>query len=494
MRRQPSSLLMALGAVVFLLVRARLAQATEPLEAQSSSVPRRLTLGEAIRAAWAVDPTVAQARIARDRAQLAVLRSQLDRVSVRLDGSVQELFNKSNIGGPKLTVCSFGSISLQLSAAECTSMGGTASAAADSSPSSGQGLFNLSANINVPIFSGLRVESTVKRNQLLQQSATVSERQVRRELALATARAYWSVRRLALLVEAQRDAVARLEEAERATGARVLAGLAPALDRNRARSRKLQQVATWVDLVGQQREAQVQLAVALQIEEDIELVDNPQLDGDLGCSSRTLDRTGWRQRPELLRAKLQLDVQEQTIRIARSGYLPQLNGFFLFQYGNNALSIGSGARSTSAAANPFSGLAGNLSIGASLSMNFFDMLSTWTAVKDARFEQARLFAETKRVERGLDNEIRTACVHVERLASRRVALMEVRDVAKDNLGSLEKRYKNGDALLIELLDSQLELTNAELQLVDLGAQLQLARLELLGAQSGSPLILEGDAK
>ena len=182
------------------------------------------------------------------------------------------------------------------------------------------------------------------------------------------------------------------------------------------------------------------------------------------------------------------------MRIARSGYFPQLNGFVLFQFGNNALSIGSGARSTSAAANPFAGLAGNLTVGASLSMNFFDMLSTWTAVKDARFEQARLFEEQKRVERAIDNETRTACARVDRLAGRRQAQLAVLDVARDNLTALEQRYKNGDALLIELLDSQLELTNAELQLVDLGAQLHLARLELLAAQSGSPVGIEGDTK
>ncbi len=461
-----------------------------PASARAESVgsdTRRLSLDDAIRAAWSVDPSINQARVARERAKLSVLRSQLDRVSVRLDGSLQELFNKSNIGGARIQLCEFGGITLQLSASECTSMGGVASVAANSSPQSGQGLFNLTANINVPVFSGFRVESTVKRNQLLEQSASLGERQARREIALATARAYWSVRRLALLVEAQRDAVRRLEEAERATEARVNAGLAPAIDRNRARSRKLAQIATMVDFTGQQREAEVQLAVALQIDETIELVDTPQLDGELGCGDRQEARRGVLQRPELLRAKLQIDVQEQQVRIAKSGYYPQLNGFFLFQYGNNAFSVGSGARSASAVANPFSGLAGNLTVGGQLTMNFFDMLTTWTAVKDARFEQSRLIAESKRVERALDSEVRVACARVERLVTRRVAQADVRDVAKDNLMSLEQRYKNGDALLIELLDSQLELTTSELQLVDLGAQLQLARLELQAARSGSAL-------
>lgn len=461
--------------------------AATPASAETGAA-RQLTLKDAIDAAWAADPTVNQARVARERAELQVLRSQLDRVSVRLDGSLQELYNKSNIGGPRIELCSFGAIQLQLPSADCTAMGGTASVAPNSSPQTVQGLFNLQANVSVPIFSGFRVEGTVKRNQLLASSASLGERQARREIALSTARAYWSVRRLALLVEAQKDAVARLERAEQATDARVKAGLAPGLDRNRARSRKLAQVATMIDLRGQQREAEVQLAVALQLDGDIELVDGVDLTEPLGCTQGNLDHRPSQTRPELLRAKLQLDVQEQVVRIIKSAYYPQLTGFLLFQYGNNALSIGSGARSISSTANPFSNLAGNLTAGGQLSINFFDMLNTYTAVKDARFEQTRLFGEVKRAERAINSEVRTACARVDRLAARRNAQIDVREVTRDNLVSLEQRYKNGDALMIELLDGQLELTNAELQLVDLAAQLHLARLELAAAQSGSPVL------
>ena len=39
-------------------------------------------------------------------------------------------------------------------------------------------------------------------------------------------------------------------------------------------------------------------------------------------------------------------------------------------------------------------------------------------------------------------------------------------MARDNLTILEARYKNGDALVIEYLDAQIDLANAELQLAD----------------------------
>src|SRR5206468_13013475 len=126
--------------------------------------------------------------------------------------------------------------------------------------------------LNVPIFSGLRVESNVKRAQKLDEAAVVSIRQARKDLALSVARAYWSVRRLALLIDVQRDSLARLREAEAVTDGRLKAGLAPPIDRNRAVLRRLNLAAQLADLAGQLREATVQLAVTLGVKDDLVLV------------------------------------------------------------------------------------------------------------------------------------------------------------------------------------------------------------------------------
>jgi outer membrane protein TolC len=61
---------------------------------------------------------------------------------------------------------------------------------------------------------------------------------------------------------------------------------------------------------------------------------------------------------------------------------------------------------------------------------------------------------------------------------RRAPLISAREVARDNLSILEARYKNGDALVIEFLDAQNDLTTAEQQLADATAQLYLSWLEL----------------
>ena len=446
--------------------------------AARAAEPQAVTLEDAVALALKVDPLMESAQVDRDRSKLGVLRAQLDRITLRIDGQLQELWNKTNIGGAQLGSCTLVGVTFASSESGCSMMGGAYMRSADQTPALTQGLFNLAANLQVPLFAGFRVDATVRRAQRTEEAAIVQVRRQQRETALAAARAFWSVRRLELLRDVQRRSLERLADAESVATARVRAGLAPQIDKNRAISRRLQQTATLADYDGQIGEAIAQLGVSLGLKGDVRLVgeltfpENPPPDGD------DLVDTARRARPELEVARLQLEAQRQAIRIARSAYYPQVGAFGLFQYGNNQLSIGSGARDVSSAANPFAGLSGTLTLGANLSMNFFDTLHTYTTTRDAEYEQARLVSERRRAERAVDADVLTARAHLVRLQARRPPLREARELARDNAKILEARYKNGDALVIELLDAQLELQQAEASLVDLEAQLELAWLEL----------------
>jgi len=462
------------------LIGAAFLSATPPADAAE----KRLSLAEAVELAMRVDPAVAQARIAEDRGKLAVLRAQLDRVSLKIDGQLQELFVKGNIAGPTLRfpICTTPIGVLGFDRGACAGLYGSTYnelVSPTQSPQTAQGTFNLTASLNVPVFSGFRVESTVKRAQLLRDASTISIRQARKDTALSVARAYWSVRRIGLQLEVAHGSLERLREAEMVADGRLKAGLAPPIDRNRASLRRLQLAATIADLEGQLHEAAVQLAVSLGVREDLVLTDVPEVPETPPPPAEQLlaEAHGWR--PEIVNAKLQAEAQHQTVRIAMSGFYPQLNGIGLFQLGNNAYDPISGARGYSSdSANPFSNIAGNLTLGVSMSMNFFDTLNTYTAQKDARLEESRLIEERRRWERVIDADVRSTHAHLLRLYGRRGPLVESRNVARDNLTILEARYKNGDALIIEYLDGQKELNDAEQAVIDLTAQLQQAWLEL----------------
>lgn len=412
--------------------------------------PRLLTLEEAVGLALKSEPAIAGAQIERERASLAVLRADLDRFSVKVDAQVQELWAKTNIGR------------------------------SDSESFSGAlGLSNFSAAVNVPVFSGFAVEANVARAERLREAAELDINILRRNTALAVARAYWSVRKIGLLEEAQARALERLRGAEEIAGARVRAGLAPPIDQNRTTSKRLLQEATLADLHGRSREASAELAVALGLDEDIQLSDAisfpaPQTSG----AEENFLEAARNLRPEIRRAHKLLEAEDENLRIAESTYYPQLSAFALFQFGNNPMVAGAGSNAVFISSNPFRGMAGDFQIGAVLNFNIFDTLHTWTAVKDANYRLLRLTADIEAAERVVESEVRTARAKVDHYREVRAKLQPAEDVARDNVSIMQKRYENGEALIFELLDAELELLDIERQLTDAAAELQLAHLEL----------------
>ncbi|HEX8714568.1 MAG TPA: TolC family protein, partial [Solirubrobacteraceae bacterium] len=252
--------------------------------ATAQAAPRRLSLQEAVSMALRLEPVVTEAHITEDRSRLGVLRAQLDRFMLKADGSIDEIWNKSNIGLPSQFNCTVSSAGQNFtlpvsSTAGCTpsALGlpaGTTAAITGTAPDSlWQGLSNFQIQANYFLFSGFRVEANVKRAKVTEQAAVVQIKQQRKDTAIAVARAYWNVRRLYMLRDVQQEALQRMVDAEAIADARVKAGLAPPIDKNRATQRKLTQMATLEDLVGQAHEAEARLGVTIGINEPLELVD-----------------------------------------------------------------------------------------------------------------------------------------------------------------------------------------------------------------------------
>src|SRR5262249_7720417 len=68
-----------------------------------ANAARPLPPADAVDLAFRPDPQLAGARIVRDKSRLATLRANLDRISFKVDGTLQEIWNKTNLGGPLLT-------------------------------------------------------------------------------------------------------------------------------------------------------------------------------------------------------------------------------------------------------------------------------------------------------------------------------------------------------------------------------------------------------
>lgn len=474
---------------------------------------RTVSLSDAIDLALRTDPQIFSAQAVRDRNDLAVLRAQLDRFSLRVDSFVTEQYRASNFGGsaptptcavlaPTQALTGSGTLLTPLQLYSIGSGTPNAPTQAECEAAMGQyiapgavqtgflGQFNLSADLRVPVFTGFRVTANVERAKHLRDAARASVRQTERGVALDAVRAYWAVRRIELQQLVSLQAIERFKEAESVVRARVRAGLAPAVDENRIETRKQSELARSADLLGSAAEARAQLAVALGLGgTEIQLTEAVDLPPQPPSRAEDVDRLlgeAMRERPEVRVARQQSLAGGEAVRMALSAYYPQLSLSSLLQFSNNPLNPLVGARTTNSTANPFSNITGSVFVGGTLSINLFDTLNTYTGVRDARYELKRLESEERRIGRLIETDVRVLHARLWHLYTTREPLLKSREISRDNLTILEKRYRNGDVFILDLIDAQVELLNAEINLANQAATIAQTWSELYLATGRLP--------
>ena len=348
-------------------------------------------LRDAIELALRGDPAVASAVATRDRGDLAVLRAQLDRFSLRVDTFLTEQWRASNLGGSAgpgscstflpLSMTSDGQalgtpvtlLALRPTVgidsptqAECDVAKG-AYVQSEAISTGFQGQFNLAADLRVPLFSGFRITANVARSRFLRDSAAASVRDTMRTSALSVLRAYWAVRRVELQQQVSQQAIVRFQEAVGIVAARVRAGLAAQADINRMETRRQSELARMADLVGSAAESRAQLAVALGLGgtplQLTEAVDSLPLPPSSPDDVDPFLSAAYRDRADLRAMHGQVLAATELIRIQRAGYFPQLSLSGLMQFSNNPFNPLAGARAFNQSANPFSNVTGSVFFG-----------------------------------------------------------------------------------------------------------------------------------
>jgi len=459
-----------------------------------ATTSRHLTLHEALELALRSDPAIVAALASRGRSDVAVLRAQLDRFSLKVDSSLTEQWRIDQTNGGTTPPSCTGLIQVPSTAsdspllspmslvtpqgrpptqAECEAAMGQYSPGSSTSGGWNQGLLgqlNLSANLQVPIFTGFRLTANVNRARRQRDAASATTEDTQRQVALAALRAYWTVRRMEARQQVSEQALARYKESLAAVTWRVRAGLAANADINRMETRRQAELANLADLRGNADESRAQLAVALGLGgshlvlvEPIEVAATPP--------SRTEDveallAPALRERPDLRAARMSRLAAASFVRSQLSNFYPQLSVSGLMQFGNNPYNPLTGARSANSAANPFVNITGSAYFGGTFSLNIFDTLNTYTAVKDARLDHQRLIAEERRIGRVVESDVRGLHARLLRHYGMREPLLRSRDIARDNLNTVRLRYRNGDVSLLDLMDSQLDLLKAESEMVD----------------------------
>ncbi|MBK6682990.1 MAG: TolC family protein [Deltaproteobacteria bacterium] len=418
----------------------------------SSTSTQSLGLAEAVRLGLAHAPAVEAGSLAIRQAELAQRRAALERVRLRVDAQVAELWARSDL----------------------TSSRGEASGGA-------LGLSNLSANLEVPVFSGFRVESAIDRTQALFDASAHELHSIEQGTALAITRAYWAVRRAELLLAVELEAERRLVDAERRAIARSKTGLAPEAERARAEAGRRLQAAVVAERRAQQNEVWTQLSTLLGDPSDQFPSDQVMLLPLPGPLPELIDEA-LATRPELAAARARALAADHGIKEARSGYYPNLSVSGLVQYGNNPLLAGAGARAVFAAANPFAGLGADVQVGAVVSINLFDTFTTTTQVAQAEAEAARLERLSADRAQRLVTEVEGAYLRLARHHAVAAHLKEAHQSAAESTQLLSRRYRDGDSTLFELLEAELARLEIERRQALNDADGTLAGFELAAAR------------
>jgi outer membrane protein len=411
----------------------------------------KLTLAGAQELALRRRSEIAQADLEVRLAGLERLRAGLRRVRVDAGGQWREQLEQRNAGAP---------------AQLCADLEGLCR------PLSRTRVLELSANLEVPLWSGFGLEAEWARAGQLQRAARAQQRARAQALKLEIARAYWTVRWAELLHEAGARALARRAEVAATIRARFDGGLVPRSDQARAEAALLRQQADLAELEGRAVVARAELAAALQLAGEVSLTDSPPEQAlPLPPLAQVLAEAARRPELELAAARTQAQLEEK--RAIESAYWPQVSLFAQAGASNEVLGVAQ------------DGLVSNFSAGLSVSWRALDGLLTWQAARAAGLEQHKRALDQQRLRALIEAEARVAHARLATALARRAPLVKARALAESTVALLRRRYQAGGALLIELLDAEDELHALDAAVVSQSVEAAEAQAALAAARGES---------
>jgi outer membrane protein TolC len=173
-------------------------------------------------------------------------------------------------------------------------------------------------------------------------------------------------------------------------------------------------------------------------------------------------------KPEMILQSLGIDVNKWGIRLAKSGWLPQVSaGAEYFYQSNNT-------------ANMFNTRHNNWNVGVSVSLPIFDGFATKAKVDAARALYAQSLITRENVSDQIAVDVRKACLDLRQAASIISSQEDNLEDAREALKISNVRYDNGIGINLDVLDAQVSLAQVEENLAQgiydyLMAQAQLDR-------------------
>jgi outer membrane protein TolC len=295
-----------------------------------------------------------------------------------------------------------------------------------------------------------RTSASVNRSDALLSATREAGVTVREDVAFAAKVGYFNVLRAGRNLEVKRETLRQRESLLKQAQAYFEAGIRAKIDVARAEANLYGARAQWSQAENDVRVARITLLNRMGVEGPADFL----LSDSLAAETIPGTLPDWiaeaeRNRPELKSLRERERAAAQAVRFARGGYLPVLAGAAGFGYGGDEAPLDR-----------------NYTVGVTLSVPLFSGFLTREQVKEAEASLSSVRHELTDARRRVLLQVEQAAYGVSEASERIGARKKEREASDENLRLATARYEVGAGDIIEMIDAQVQMTQADTATID----------------------------
>lgn len=347
----------------------------------------------------------------------------------------------------------------------------------------------LNLSTSIPLFTGMQIPNQIALSKLNLKAAVEDLNKAKEDISIQVTSAYLQVLFNEELAKVAHEQVALSEEILKQKTAFFKVGKASEAELYEAKSRAAQDQLSAVQADNEYRLALLDLSQLLELPtpEGFGIV-SPSIDEDKDFSILTSPADIYSEalliKPSIKAAQYRVEGAQKSIRIAQSGYYPQLSlgaGIATSYYNVSGRENG----------NFGSQLRDNFSqyIGLSLNIPIFNRFSTRNQVRKARIQQTTLNWQLEDAKKALYKEIQQAYYNAVNAESKFESSRTADEAAKASFNLMKEKYANGKATSTEFNEARTNWLKAVSDRIQAKYD-YLFRTKILDFYKGVPLTLE----
>lgn len=347
----------------------------------------------------------------------------------------------------------------------------------------------LNLNTSIPLFTGMQIPNKIALSKLNLKAAVEDLNKAKEDISIQVTSAYLQVLFNEELAKVAHEQVTLSEEMLKQKTAFFKVGKASEAELYEAKSRAAQDQLSAVQADNEYRLALLDLSQLLELPtpEGFGIV-SPSIDEDKDFSILTSPADIYSEalliKPSIKAAQYRVEGAQKSIRIAQSGYYPQLSlgaGIATSYYNVSRRENG----------NFGSQLRDNFSqyIGLSLNIPIFNRFSTRNQVRKARIQQTTLNWQLEDAKKALYKEIQQAYYNAVNAESKFESSRTADEAAKASFNLMKEKYANGKATSTEFNEARTNWLKAVSDRIQAKYD-YLFRTKILDFYKGVPLTLE----